>query len=342
MRHDDNVLQITGIELDYDGENIAFDDMLKLVEEMGISALTYTSPSHTSAAQRWRILAPISQRLQPEMRAKLVARLDGYLKAKLGAKTIAASESFALSQAYYYGWVMNKPGLDHRVEVLIGDFIDLRDDLATFEANGGRAANDATNKAAAGKSQDEQDHQAHGFDAILGELGDGDGLNGFNGPLTRAAASYVKVYFENLDKEKLKTILRDAIGKAPKKNTRDPQSIKRYTGDKYLDDIIKSAIKKYTDELPVTLDHFVADMETHSYIYLPTRKPWPSPSVNARIRPVAILDAAGRPVLDSKKKPKKNAGQRMAGQEPSHRGGDVGARRTDDDQGSVGGVGGIV
>ena len=82
-------------------------------------------------------------------------------------------------------------------------------------------------------------------------------------------------------------------------------TFKRYKGDKYLNDIIKSAIKKFTDTLPVTRDHFVADMETHTYIYLPTRKPWPAPSVNARIRPVALLDADGRPVLDSKKKPKR-------------------------------------
>ncbi|MGY4496962.1 hypothetical protein ACVWYH_000889 [Bradyrhizobium sp. GM24.11] len=132
--------------------------------------------------------------------------------------------------------------------------------------------------------------------------------NGFNGPLTRAAASYVAVYFECLDEKKLKKIFRDAIDKAAKKDTRErAESIKRYKSDKYLDGIIKSAIKKFTDSLPVTLDHFVADMETHSYIYLPTRKPWPAPSVNARIRPVAMLDADGRPVLDSKKKPKKMA-----------------------------------
>ncbi|MCK1714213.1 MULTISPECIES: hypothetical protein [unclassified Bradyrhizobium] len=136
LRHDANVLQITGIELDYDDEKIAFDDMVKVVEEMGISALPYTSPSHSPAAPHWRILAPTSKPLPPEMRAKLVARLDAFLKAKLSAKKIAASESFALSQAYFYGYVMNKQGLDHRAEVILGDFIDLRDDLAQYEAAG--------------------------------------------------------------------------------------------------------------------------------------------------------------------------------------------------------------
>ncbi|QIG91490.1 hypothetical protein [Bradyrhizobium sp. 6(2017)] len=117
LRHDANVTQITGIELDYDDEKIAFDHAVNAVKAMCISALIYTSPSHAPDAPRWRILALTSQPLPPEMRAKLVARLDGFLKAKLGAEKIAANESFTLSQAYYYGWVMNKQGLDHRAEV---------------------------------------------------------------------------------------------------------------------------------------------------------------------------------------------------------------------------------
>jgi hypothetical protein len=309
LRHDANVLQITGIELDYDGEKIAFDDAMKAVTAMGIYALGYTSPSHSPAAQRWRILAPTSQPLPPETRAKLVARLNGFLKAKFGAEKIAASESFALSQAYFYGWVMNKPGLDHRAEVIIGDFIDLRDDLAQYEAAG--AKTDGADKTTIDNTttdNTQNDDRAHGFDAILAEMGDGDGLSGFNDPLTRAAASYVAIYFEFLDEKKLKKILREAIDKAPKKDTPErAESAKRYKSDRYLADIIASAIKKFTDALPVTKEHFVADMETHSYIYLPTRKPWPGASVNARIRPVALLDADGRPVLDSKKKPKRIA-----------------------------------
>ena len=43
------------------------------------------------------------------------------------------------------------------------------------------------------------------------------------------------------DKEKLKALLRDAINKAPKKLTRNPNDIARYLSDKYLDDAIASA-----------------------------------------------------------------------------------------------------
>lgn len=144
LRHDANVTEITGIELDYDDGNIAFEDALKAANELGISGLVYTSPSHTPDAPRWRILALTSQPLPPKVRAKLVARLNGFLKAKLGADKVAASESFTLSLAYFYGWVTNNRDRDHRAEVIIGDFIDLRDDLTEFEALGAKAADETS------------------------------------------------------------------------------------------------------------------------------------------------------------------------------------------------------
>ena len=55
------------------------------------------------------------------MREKFVARINGLFGGKL------APESFVLSQAYLYGHVNDNP--DHRVEVIDGDFLDLRDDL---------------------------------------------------------------------------------------------------------------------------------------------------------------------------------------------------------------------
>lgn len=309
LRHDPNVLEITGIELDYDCEKITFADAVKAVAAMGISALVYTSPSHSPDAPRWRVVAPTSKPLPPDMRAKFVARVNGFMMAELGVERLAAGESFALSQAYFYGWVMNKPGLDHCAEVISGDFIDMRDDLAQYEARGAKSINTNQSKTSgnSGAGRFDQD-RARGFEAILAEMGDGEELRGFNDPLTRAAASYVATYHEFFDEKKLKKLLREAIDKAPKKSTLvRVASIKRYKSDKYLDDIIASAVKKFTSELAVTLEHFVADMETHSYIYLPTRRAWPGISVNARIRPVPLLDADGRPVLDSKKKPKKIA-----------------------------------
>jgi hypothetical protein len=144
LRHDANVLEITGCELDYDGEQISFAAALTALKALRIHALIYTSPSHSPARPRWRILAPTSRHCQPHMRAKMVARINGYLKTELGAAKIAEPESFTLSQAYYYGWVMNKPDLDHRAEATVGNFIDLRDDLSMFEASGGPASRSST------------------------------------------------------------------------------------------------------------------------------------------------------------------------------------------------------
>lgn len=143
LRHNANVLQITGVELDYDGEQISFEDALAAFKEMGIHGLMYTSPSHSPAAPRYRIIAPASKGLPPALRAKLVGRVNGFIKSKLSVNDFAASESFTLSQAYYYGYVWNKPGLDHRAEVTEGDFINLRDDLAEFEMLG-RTTEDTT------------------------------------------------------------------------------------------------------------------------------------------------------------------------------------------------------
>ena len=62
-------------------------------------------------------------------------------------------------------------------------------------------------------------------------------------------------------------------------------------------------------ELPegVSRTDFRAFMPMHSYIFVPTRELWPAASVNARIPPVPITDAAGQPVLN-----KSGASRRMA------------------------------
>jgi phage/plasmid primase-like uncharacterized protein len=54
----------------------------------------------------------------------------------------------------------------------------------------------------------------------------------------------------------------------------------------------------------VTLAHFRAHMPTHTYIYTPSRELWPGASVNARIPPVSIFAADGKPDLDKDGKPK--------------------------------------
>ena len=49
-------------------------------------------------------------------------------------------------------------------------------------------------------------------------------------------------------------------------------------------------------ELSVALTDFFSHMQTHSYIYVPTREMWPASSVNSRIPPVPVLNALGKKV----------------------------------------------
>ncbi|MFC7478527.1 hypothetical protein ACFQS7_29685 [Dankookia sp. GCM10030260] len=121
LRHDTNMLAITGIEADYDGEEVTPEDAGALLEAAGVKALIYTSPSHTDAKPRWRVLCPTSVELPPDQREGLVARLNGVLGG------ILAGESFTLSQSYYYGCVNMNP--EHRAIMVPGQPIDLCADL---------------------------------------------------------------------------------------------------------------------------------------------------------------------------------------------------------------------
>jgi hypothetical protein len=126
LRHNSNVVEITGVEGDYDGGAVKPEHAVVLLERAGIRACVYTSPSHTPHAPRWRVLAPLSQPAPSEHRSRLLARINGVLGG------ILSSESFTLSQSYYYGRVREQK--DYRVLVTFddpdeGEPIDLLDDL---------------------------------------------------------------------------------------------------------------------------------------------------------------------------------------------------------------------
>ena len=115
LRTNENVLQITGIEVEHDAGEISFDTALATILNARIRCILYTSPSYVPGVkERWRILVPLSQNREPEVREKFVARVNGLFGGKL------AEESFVLSQAYLYGSVNNNP--NHRVEVIDGRF----------------------------------------------------------------------------------------------------------------------------------------------------------------------------------------------------------------------------
>ena len=80
LRHDRNVISVTGCEADYDGEEVGLDDVIEALEKAGVLAIVYTSPSYRPDAPRWRALCPFSRDLAPPLRAKMVDRLNGLLR----------------------------------------------------------------------------------------------------------------------------------------------------------------------------------------------------------------------------------------------------------------------
>jgi hypothetical protein len=131
LRHDKNVLAVTGAELDYDGERVPFDAAVECLRKQGVLALAYASPSHHPEAPRWRVLVPFGADAQPHdretlgaFRARFLGRLSGLLR-MIGAD--ASRESWVLSQSFYYGGVGEAS--HHRVVLIDGPPITEHDEL---------------------------------------------------------------------------------------------------------------------------------------------------------------------------------------------------------------------
>jgi hypothetical protein len=121
LRNNANVRTITGLEADYDEEIISFVQACEILRTAAVSAIVYTSPSHTEDAPRWRVAAPFSTDYPPARRDAFMARLNGLFRG------IFSTESWTLSQSYYYGSVNHSPS--HRVELIEGTPIDLMHEL---------------------------------------------------------------------------------------------------------------------------------------------------------------------------------------------------------------------
>jgi hypothetical protein len=122
LRTNANLLEITGIEVDYDAGSLSFDEAIGRLRQAGIRAIIYTSASYAKGVkEKWRVLAPLSEPHPAADRDGFVAVLNGVLGGGIDPA------SFNRSIAFYYGSVNENP--EHRVEVLYGDFIDNRIDL---------------------------------------------------------------------------------------------------------------------------------------------------------------------------------------------------------------------
>ncbi len=125
-RSNDNVVELCGIEGDYDAEEISIQKAVHILESVGIECALYTSASHTTEKPRWRIMLPFSKPF-----TGTTQEMDAYRKNMLHRVDnifgwVFSGESYTLSQSYYFGHV-NGAVYDHAH--IVGDLIDTRDDL---------------------------------------------------------------------------------------------------------------------------------------------------------------------------------------------------------------------
>lgn len=126
LRHDKNVLRISGVELDYDAMRRSFDWGVARLRELNLLGLIYTSPSHQDAQPKWRLLLPTSRPMEPARRVELAKSVNSAFSG------IFAPESFALSQSYFYGSVAGNPA--HRCVIVPGEHVDLHANLGSENA----------------------------------------------------------------------------------------------------------------------------------------------------------------------------------------------------------------
>jgi predicted P-loop ATPase len=125
LRHDDNVLGVSGCEIDVDhAGGMSFDEACSRFAELGVRFFGYTTPSHTPQDPHFRFFFPFSKELPPAERARMVARANGVLAG------IASAESFALSTAFYIGSVIGQPPC----ETYLGDDEVHLDELDELDA----------------------------------------------------------------------------------------------------------------------------------------------------------------------------------------------------------------
>lgn len=94
--YESNVEIIHGIEIDYDGGEIPFEDAVSRMEERGILSLLHTTKSHTPSSPHWRILLPTSSPITRERRSQLCDRVSEMFNGKI------AAESWSLWLSYHY------------------------------------------------------------------------------------------------------------------------------------------------------------------------------------------------------------------------------------------------
>ena len=125
LRNNDNVIKINGVIGDYDEGDVGIAEAQSLLIAAGVNTICYPTPSSTPDKPRWRVIAPTSKPLSPNVHRPLTE----YLNQIVGG--ILARESFTLSQSYYFGDVGTN---NYKVIKTDGIYIDQLKPLKALDA----------------------------------------------------------------------------------------------------------------------------------------------------------------------------------------------------------------
>lgn len=126
LRHDKNLLEATGLELDYDSGARSYEDARDRMIAAGVAGYIYTSPSHTEEKPRWRILCPFSQAVTQDIsihRLACVKLCEDILGVEFN------SDTTKITQSYFFGRVVGK---NYQADEIPGEPIDMNLDLPFF------------------------------------------------------------------------------------------------------------------------------------------------------------------------------------------------------------------
>jgi hypothetical protein len=160
LRHDGNMLAITGIEADYDAKVMPFEAAVQVLRDAGLAAIVYTSPSFAEDAPKWRVLCFLSTEYLPGDRDQYMARVNGLFGG------VFDRVSWTRSQSYYFGSVQRNPS--HRVVVVEGVCIDQADWLDAIAIGRPEEPSRGEPPRPASRSEDITDARLRGlFDSLL-------------------------------------------------------------------------------------------------------------------------------------------------------------------------------
>lgn len=272
LRHDANVVAITGVEGDYDAEKVSFDEARELLRNARVAAMLYTSPSHAPEHPRWRVLCPFGERLPPGERAKLVARLNGVLGGVL------AGESFTLSQAYYFGHLNSG---HERAAFVEGDRLQHRHDLddGAIGKSGKKPSSDG----------DGEYHDHVGLDELIERILDGSSLH----PSVAAIAG--KMAKDGVPRQACIDIVGGAFH-AAKQDRYGARWKECLEAIDWVYDKEENKQRQAAGAAPlppdIVFEDFYAYLPKHWYLYVPTQTLWPAATINARLAKKDGLKAA--------------------------------------------------